>query len=477
MARDYFQDITPPNTGTTQIPVRPVRAPEMPSMLSVPTPTPAAVSMHDEPIAEEHADMAYEAPRSIRNVTIPPRSRARIDDGAMPPRGGVPVFDEDEGSGHRRFWMWFIAGIAVLILAGVSSFFFMSTTVTVQPRMHTVVFDPTIQFTAAPAVDAATGTIPYTIATKDLDDSVLVPAGPVSHVETRAHGTITIANETSAPVRLIKNTRFESATGLVFRIPDSVTVPAKKGTVSGSITTTVTADQPGDTYNIAPGRFSVPGLKGSADLYTHVYATSASVFVGGFSGDTASVDPAAASAARAQVRSRLTDAVRTAAKAMTGGFIIPDLVSVTYTSLPDTTEGDNVRIHEQAHVVVPVFPADIFAQVVGGLVSADAAHDSVMLSAGDGFTASATPDALASLGTVPFAFTLKGTGILTWKVDGHALAEALAGKDQSAFQTIVKDFPGIEEAHARVEPFWSSSFPADAGRIFVTVATETASTY
>lgn len=370
-----------------------------------------------------------------------------------------------------------MAGIAVLILVGIGSFFFMSTTVTVQPRMHTVVFDPTIQFTAAPAADAATGTIPYTVSTKDIDDSALVPAGPVSHVETRAHGTIMVMNDTAAPVRLIKNTRFESAAGLVFRIPDSVTVPAKKGSTSGSVTATVTADQPGDTYNIAPGRFSVPGLKSSADLYQRVYATSAVAFVGGFSGDKATIDPAAADAARAQVRGRLADAARAAAKAMTGGFIIPDLASVAYVSLPDTAEGDSVRIHEQAHIVVPVFAADAFAQVVGGLVSADAAHDSVALSAGDGFTASATPDALASLGTAPFAFTLKGTGILTWNVDSRALSEALAGKDQSAFQTIVKGFPGIEEAHARVEPFWSSSFPADAGRIVITVATATPSTH
>ena len=66
-------------------------------------------------------------------------------------------------------------------------------------------------------------------------------------------------------------------------------------------------------------------------------------------------------------------------------------------------------------------------------------------------------------------FSLDGTAQLVWKVDTALLAEALLGRDESAFQAIVESFPGIEEAHARIEPFWSNAFPGDATAIKVRV--------
>ena len=49
------------------------------------------------------------------------------------------------------------------------------------------------------------------------------------------------------------------------------------------------------------------------------------------------------------------------------------------------------------------------------------------------------------------------------------LAAALAGKDKEAFQVISKSFPGIEEARARVQPFWSGRFPEDPESIRIKV--------
>ena len=65
--------------------------------------------------------------------------------------------------------------------------------------------------------------------------------------------------------------------------------------------------------------------------------------------------------------------------------------------------------------------------------------------------------------------TLSGNGILVAIVDTDALAQALAGRDQNAFQNIVANFPGVESAKARIEPFWSSSFPKDLTDIKIVV--------
>jgi hypothetical protein len=69
----------------------------------------------------------------------------------------------------------------------------------------------------------------------------------------------------------------------------------------------------------------------------------------------------------------------------------------------------------------------------------------------------------------PLKFTLTGKALLVWEVDAAALASALAGRDSDAFQTIVDGFPGVQEAHARIEPLWKKTFPAEASDIKISV--------
>ena len=66
-------------------------------------------------------------------------------------------------------------------------------------------------------------------------------------------------------------------------------------------------------------------------------------------------------------------------------------------------------------------------------------------------------------------FTLSGAAQLVWNVDAVALAEALAGKEEGAFQAIVAGFPGVEEARARVQPFWKNSFPENPADIRIKI--------
>ena len=71
-------------------------------------------------------------------------------------------------------------------------------------------------------------------------------------IKTEASGKIVVYNNYStAGQKLIKDTRFETPNGLIFRIKDAVTVPGKKTvggeTVPGSLEVTVYADKEGDS--------------------------------------------------------------------------------------------------------------------------------------------------------------------------------------------------------------------------------------
>lgn len=437
MAKEYFQDITPPGAASTPLPVRKVEN-------------------------EAPAEPSSALNRSIRDIAVA-RSRPRIDES---PRPSPSYIEETRKPGVGRVLMWVLAGVLLTFLALVGFFFFRPTNVTVIPRSHTVTFSDTARVAVVP--EGQEGGLHFTQVRVDKEETATLPAGSVQKVEEKAQGTITISNSFSTePVRLIKNTRFENAAGLVYRISDSINVPGKKGSVPGVLTVKVTADQAGEKYNL-PGSdsFTLPGLKSNAEMYKGVTAKSASAFTGGFVGEKPSVDAAAAEAARSQMRTRLTEAVRQNTTESQDGFVFPNLVVVTFETKPDTVENGSARLTEVAHIVYPLFRKEAFASALGAIVSADTEGSVVTFVPAADFAVRPESE-IASLET-GFSLVVSGTGRLIWTVNPGEIAEALAGKQVALFEEIVKGIKSVQEARSP-QPFWTTTFPSDVNRIKVTV--------
>ncbi|NBV77052.1 hypothetical protein EBR66_02745 [bacterium] len=442
MAKDYFQDITPPKG----------------SGLS-PEASPRPVEVKREVEKPVSAGLAQDtAPKTIRNVTVPPR-RPRIDD-------GVPRFIEQENDAPpraRSIFIWALAGAAIVLCGVVGFFTFRPTVVTVVPRVHTITFPEGTRISAVS--EGGTGALVYSVRTQDFEESTTVPAGASTPTETRAKGTITLVNEFSAaPVRLIKNTRFE-ANGLVFRIPESVMVPGKNASGPGTLSTTVVADKPGELYNIAPtARFTLPGLKSNADMYANVYARSSSAFTGGFVGNKPSVDPKALEAARADIRTRLQEKIKGTGQPSDASLLVLPGV-VTFESVPEVAEGTSAKVTEKARVSYITFKREEFAQALGAVLAVDVAGSVVAFEPGKDFTVAA--DGVLQVGS-PITLVLGGSGLMRWKVDTNVLSNALAGKAIALFQEILKTQKSVQEAHFRA-PLWSSTFTTDPSRIRIDI--------
>lgn len=104
----------------------------------------------------------------------------------------------------------------------------------------------------------------------------------------KAKGKITIFNNfSSSPQALVATTRFQTPNGLVFRIPQSITVPgairAGSQLKPGEIEVEAAADRAGEEYNIGPSDFKIPGFLGTPK-YQGFYAKSFEKFSGGFVG-------------------------------------------------------------------------------------------------------------------------------------------------------------------------------------------------
>lgn len=68
-------------------------------------------------------------------------------------------------------------------------------------------------------------------------------------------GTVTLHNQTSAPITLVPTTRLLTPDGVLFRMKDRVAIGA-----SGTAKAAVYADKPGPTGAIGPSNFTIPGL-------------------------------------------------------------------------------------------------------------------------------------------------------------------------------------------------------------------------
>jgi hypothetical protein len=359
--------------------------------------------------------------------------------------------------------------LLIVVASAVALYAFADAKVTITPTSN--VTNVSGDFTST----FNSGDLPYAIISVDKTVSANVPAESTETVNDPAQGTITISNAQETSQTLIKNTRFESPNGLIFRIQDSVSIPGGSASSPGTVKATVYADTGGDQYNIGATNFTVPGLKGSAS-FTLVTAKSAESFTGGFSGTRPSVAGATRDAQNEKSKPALNDALNAAiAEQLKPGYIvIPGSTFITYNPATDTVGKDNsVNVNLKGTAVAVAFPQAALAKAIAFRTVGSYAGQPISLK--DASTLKLEPSTpgtpTAEQGT--FAFTLSGTATVVWDVDAAKIAGAVAGKNRTSAYTIIQGFPEVSRAILTIRPFWKSSFPTDPASI--TVATTTPS--
>jgi hypothetical protein len=117
---------------------------------------------------------------------------------------------------------------------------------------------------------AITGTVSSTVFTWS---NKYYPTGS-KVIEGSSGGEVTLYNKTGTPQTLIKTTRLLTGTGVLFRLSDTVIVPA-----NGQITATVYADKAGAESDIPATQFTIPGL--AEEKQKTIYAVSVAPMSGG----------------------------------------------------------------------------------------------------------------------------------------------------------------------------------------------------
>ncbi len=352
-----------------------------------------------------------------------------------------------------------LIALAVIGACGLVLYAFAGAKVTVTPVTNAATVSADFKATVGE------GDLPFQIIMVEKVATVSVPAESTMTAADPASGKITITNRQTNTQALIKNTRFETPSGLIFRVRDSVSIPA-----GGSVSVTVYADEAGDKYNVGPTTFTIPGLKGSS-AYTQVTAKSDEAMVGGFSGTRPSVAQATKDKQYGEIQGKLSQDLQKELmeKVPEGYVLVPGASFTEFTPQNDAAGASGtVTLSQKGKVTSVVLPGEALARAIAFKSVGTYAGQPVMLADVSGLVlkpaqASIAPDA------TEFAFNLTGATTIRWQVDPAKIAAAVAGNSRESAEIALKSFPEVDRATLVLRPFWATQFPGDPAKIKVTV--------
>lgn len=417
--------------------------------------------------------------RSIQDIIPPARSRpvrpsitpvGGETPPTPPPMHNTPV-NPKRPSGMGSFAIVIGVGITLLVIGvGVMSTVFYKAYVTVTPHTFTTTLDTSVEI--APTSD----TLSYQ--NIEVTDTITkkVPATGSQQVENHAVGTITIYNAyTTSVQRLITNTRFETKSGLIYRIHQPVDIPGytmKAGVkVPGSVEVQAYADQAGDTYNIPLSDFTIPGLKGSKQ-YDLMYAKSKTAMTGGFIGEQAVVDATLRASTVNELKASLDRSIREKiyASEPSNSVVFDKLISVVYAEAPDSAEGSDAIISISATASVPAINGSGLGRTlasIGGIPY----QGLVMLQNPNDLNVQ-IDSSKPTVKDGPLTLLISGTAHLVAEFDQAGLTKDLAGKNKNAIKDVLPSYPAIASIDVKIYPFWRGGIPTESSKLKIEVAKE-----
>lgn len=495
MAKQMMQDIVTPKSGrddraVKESPVRKVRSPAMGEATRADTNDIPAPHRTEEPLLEtapvtteeviEPKEKSAGAPAFSSLETSPIFEKMKRHNKAR--ESFSDEFDATKKNGGGKLFGKIAIIFSALLLIGsfLYGIFFYDAVLTISLKHADVATESQEIVAGGTGAEA----IAFQLMTLSEEDSAGLTATGEKNVSNKASGKIVVYNTFGAQSQpLIKNTRFQSPDGKIYRIRDSVVIPGQKvvdgKTVPGSLDLDVYADAAGADYNIGLVDFTIPGFKGSP-RYEKFYGRSKTPMTGGFSGAMKVVSPEDVQKAKDTLMEGLKDKLFTEALAQKpkGTVLYKDAVFYTFTdSMDNSAAGEDnktVKLTLKGSLTATLFNAEVLSKriVKLSLAEVDASpNDRILVTNIEelGFTLkNPVSEALKEGDT--FTFMLTGDAHAVWQVDTLALASKLAGIKKADYKNVFADFPGIEKANARIRPFWKTKFPSDVTKIQVEVA-------
>lgn len=399
----------------------------------------------------------------------------------MPPNDTPPPRPRNiDWAPRRRFSPRLLMAVVAIVIVAfgalIAGSVMSKVTIKVTPKQGRVLLNNTFDAYKSPTE----GDLAFSLISSLSDtEKKLVPASGSETVSKKASGEITIFNNYEAkPQKLVKNTRFESPDGKIFRISEAVTVPAmtiKDGVnTPGQVKAAVFADQAGTTYNIGPAEFTIPGFKG-APQFEKMYARSTSPMSGGFEGQVKKVATADKTKALNELETVLAERMVKAAKLQipAGYILFNDAYFITFEEvLPpqNATSSDMAEITLKGTFHGIIFDRLALSEKVIRDANPDFELPSVEIKNINELKFNLKDrEAIKGPEIEKISFTIEGNGHWVATFNQDELISRLRSAPKDNIQSAASQFPSIDSLEIIFFPPWSKNIPDNTAKIKVEI--------
>lgn len=407
---------------------------------------------------------------------ILPPQKSKPESPRLPVLFNSPVREEKkkEIKSGSSFFLKALFLVVVLAAAFVlaSQFVFNKTEIQLWPKTETVESQEELTASTIKAsVDVPNSTIPG----KSLEEEVVISQDFAASGKTteggKAVGKVRIYNNYSDMAQtLISGTRLISADGKLFRTSERIVVPGasyEKGKLqASSADVNVVADQPGESYNIGPTTFSIPGFVGTPK-YTAFYGKSFEDMRGGFVGEAAIISEADIENAKKDLIDKAQQEGKNLLKQKNSDFTMyEDMISSeiidSTSSFPVGTKAENFSYQVKLRMKTVGFrQADLEKFSKESIIAKSQAgkeiQDNSLKIDGRGISVDQKNGRLV--------LSVKLSAKIYTGINEKQLIEALKGKPLSEVQKIILAGPDIARVQIKSWPFWAAQVAEDPNKV------------
>ena len=358
--------------------------------------------------------------------------------------------------------------LAVLFV--LYTFVFNSATITIIPKILDKKIKDTYSFVNSNSASSV-NSFELVMIEKSLEKDV--PKSDKQKVIAKASGMITIYNNFSADnQKLIKNTRFESASGQIFRISDTVLVPGKVGSTQGKIQVKVTADTVGEAHNVAAGKFTIPGFKGTP-RFSGFYGESSSAMSGGSNTEKSVIAKSDIDSAINDMTIELKDKIKVElANTKKEGFTVlkDDVSFVISNNLANFESGKDSKFKLFAKGQLVLVNNKELAKILIKKEDSNYKGEDIYIKNISDLKVKKQNDVFVdAASSTPLMLSVEGLPTFVYKTNVQELKKDMASKDDndSTVSGVLSKYTSIKSAKSKITPFWTSSYPSNVNKIKV----------
>jgi len=408
-----------------------------------------------------------------------PEKKPEIEKAPLLEEAKEEIFSNEQEPSVSKWPKFFFAFIIIAILmAGLVSYLILPTTeIIVSPKTEKMSFDlMVIGSRDISQIDKSLNKIPLQEIEVEKTKKREFSSTGEKQLNEKAEGFITIYNEYSSdPQPLLARTRFESPEGKIFRTTKALTVPGAKieegKIVSSSIEVEVIADDSGESYNIGPANFNIPGFKGSPK-YASFYGKSEKSMEGGYVGkvkvisaeDIEKAEESLTEEVKNEVKQAFQDQIPTDLK------IIEEELKEEVTKVSsDSKEGDETdkfTIEIKAKIKAFLFNEEDLKNLIDlNIVSQISENKTTLLETQQ----IKIGELIIDWEKQEVSFPLFVEEEIAWKIDSQSLKKNLIGLNELDVRGYLSSLEEIKEAKVSFWPFWVKRIPSQEKKIKIII--------